>query len=397
MNQTATKKEYVLNLETSKIELHFDKEEYQALTPEEKQLLKRSYLFSGKQKSWVSRSKNNHYSAINTAEKLGFSKGGKVGERLSYTEELEKAAEKAEARAERFEQYSENAASRGEQLQSEFNKLSKDWSWLTQPIIKGHSGSERFGRQKDRVVKRFEKGFDEYRKSDYYKERAERARMTADQTKLKNKTYLNNRIEEVNKRLRQLQGLVVNAENSNNSERVKELVEKMEYEIDKLAFFENCMDELGGVQYNKDNLKKGYLVKIRGHWGEVVKANPKTVQTKSKYCTLELKYPYAEIQDMQIPEDWTEEKKEVVKNPYNVNEIVVAYSIGGDRIIKAFQIVKTTPKTVLIQQIKIEDNKPLQDQFINDEQIRNTPKKDYKNDNVLYYRSWNLYKYNNQA
>lgn len=32
--------------------------------------------------------------------------------------------------------------------------------------------------------------------------------------------------------------------------------------MDKQAFFENCLDEIGGIEYNKENIKPGYLVKI---------------------------------------------------------------------------------------------------------------------------------------
>jgi hypothetical protein len=41
-------KTYVFNKETQKIELHFSKEEYQALSEELKRELKSAYLFSGK-------------------------------------------------------------------------------------------------------------------------------------------------------------------------------------------------------------------------------------------------------------------------------------------------------------------------------------------------------------
>ncbi|MBM7111342.1 DUF3560 domain-containing protein [Brevibacillus laterosporus] len=244
-------KEYVLNRETRKIELHFEKSDYKALTEEEKKELKSFYLWSSKASAWVSRSVKNHYSAIRTAEKLGFSDGGKVGERLTYAEEIERKAKKAEVRAERFEQHAVNAKHRAENLQAGFNEAAKDWSWVTQPIIKGHKGSERFERQKQKLIHRYEKGFSEYRKSNYFKEKAITALQTANMTQLKNKSYLNNRIEECNKNIRALQRKMVIAEERGNEEWKTELLFKMEYELDKLAYMENCMDELGGVEYNK--------------------------------------------------------------------------------------------------------------------------------------------------
>jgi hypothetical protein len=385
-------KEYILNRETGKIELHFSKSEYQALSDEQKAELKRYFLFSGSRSAWVSRSANNHYMAIKTAEKLGFVDGGKVGERLSYAEQLERKAERAEARAERFEQYAENAERRAEAMQSGWREAAKDWSYLTQPNINSSRGRA-FTRQREKLIERYEKGFDEYRKSEYFKEKVITAQATASQAQLKNKTYLYNRIEECNKNIRALEKSIITAEERNNSEWLENLLEKMEYELDKLAFFQNALDELGGVQYNKDNVKPGYLVKIRGSWEVVLKVNAKTVQTKSYYCALELKYPYAEIQDMKIPEGWTEQKN-TIENPFVIGDIVTFTYIGGNRIRKAFQVVKTTDKSVTIQEIKVENNKPIPDEFINDKQERRTVKKSRDGAFVVNYDDYYLYKYN---
>jgi hypothetical protein len=385
-------KKYVLNLETDKIELHFSKSEYQALTNEQKAELKRYFLFSGKLSAWVSRSTNNHYMAIQTATKLGFTDGGKTGERLTFAEELERKAEKAETRAERYEQYAESAERRADNLQAGWKEASKDWSYVTQPVYAGHSGMERFGRQRQKLIDRYEKGFNEYRKSDYFKERAAIAQSTADMTKLKNKSYLNNRIEECNTNIRALERSIITAEERENETWLSSLLDKMEYELDKLAYFENYMDELGGVQYNKDSVKVGYYVKIRGSWEVVLKVNAKTVQTKSNYCALELKYPYAEIQEMKIPEGWAE-KKDITVNPFNVGDIVTHTNVGGNRIIKAFQVVKVTDKSVTIQRIQIETNVPQRDCFTSDKQERRSVKKNRSGQTVVNYDDWYLYKY----
>ena len=170
---------YILNLETNKIELHFSKEEYKILSDNLNSEIKSACLWSNKQGAWVSRSTNNHYSVKRVVEKLNLEDGGKIGQRLSYAEQLEVKTEKAEARAERYEQYSSNADKRAEVLQSDFNKYRKDWSWLTQPIIAGHSGSRAFANHRNKVMARYERGFEEYKKSEYYQERAKTARETA--------------------------------------------------------------------------------------------------------------------------------------------------------------------------------------------------------------------------
>ena len=103
---------------------------------------------------------------------------------------MEVKAEKATARAERYEDYSLNAEQRAKNFQADFNKYRSDWSWLTQPIIEGHSGSQAFGRHKAKVMAKYERGFEEYKKSDYYTERAATARETAGNAKFKDKVYL---------------------------------------------------------------------------------------------------------------------------------------------------------------------------------------------------------------
>ena len=171
-----------------------------ALSEDQKKEIKSKFIFSGKAGAWVSRSKNDHYWALKVAEKLGLENGGKIGERLSYAEELEVKTERAEARVERFEQYSENAEKRGKAMQSDINSMHGDIAFFTQPIISGHSGSQAFGRRREKMFDRYRKGFDEYRKSDYFKDRAETARGTASMAQLKDPVYLHNRIKECQKK-----------------------------------------------------------------------------------------------------------------------------------------------------------------------------------------------------
>lgn len=390
MTENVVAREYVLNRETNKIELRFSKEEYKALPEADKTELKRFFLFSGKASAWVSRSTNNHYSAIRTAEKLGFTDAGKVGERLSYAEQVERKAEKAEARADRFEEYAGNAEKRAEGLQSEFNELRGDWSWITQPNINSSAGRS-FTRQREKIMARYDRGFEEYRKSEYYQDRAATARSTADLTKLQSKRYLNNRIEESKTRLRELERRIVQAEG--REEWLEKLLELMEIEMDKLAFHENCLEEIGGVEWSKDNIKPGYLVKIRGSWDVVIKANPKTVEAKPSVVPYTLKYAYAEIQDMKIPENWTDPSKAKAVNPFSVGDILTASSMDGKRIRKAFQVVKATDKNVMIQEIQITDGAPVANEFISDKQERRAFKERYGSMTVNYDDYTSLHKY----
>lgn len=411
-------KEYINNLETGRIELHFDKTSYNQLTEDQKKVLKSGYLFSRYISAWISRSTRNHYTALRIAEQLGFTEEEKQGQRLSFEEELEIKADKAERRAERYEYKADKAVEKGESFQSEFNEMRKDWSFVTQPIILGHSGSQRFKRYKDKIMDRYKKGFEEYRKSEYFKDRAETSRVTADMKQLKNPIYLSNRIAECNAKIRKLESNIINYEDKiyrieqgeaiTNYKKelltveqyqswIDETLEKMEYEIDKLAYMENCLDEVRQEKkiYTKEDIKLGYLIKLGHGWAEVKRANVKTIT--AEYIEHPLKgFPtqpiYAEIRDIKIPEGWTEESTKI-KNPFKIGEILTRSNISGNSIIDAYQIVKITSKTITIQKIEIKDNEPIKNKFISEKQERKTVKEDRQNNFVVNDGNWYLYKY----
>ena len=323
-------KKYILNRETGKIELHFKKSEYQEMPEEQKRILKSNYLFSRKAEAWVSRAKYpNLYSAKRAAEELGFTEGEKIGERLTYAEQLQRQADRAEARAERYLGYAENAEQRGAELQKELDEHRGDIAFFTQPIIPGHAGSESFTRRRNRIFERFDKGMKEYRKSEYFKERAEIAQATAENVKLKDFGYLNNRIKECNSIIKKLKSNLTYYEKlleslkDPESEQSKsgiytvekvndwqeDMLERLEMQIDRLGFFENCVEELGGYKFSRENIKAGYVIKVK-HCAraKVLKANPKTVLVKSLETDMILTYDYAEIKEIISA---TEEKQKI--------------------------------------------------------------------------------------
>jgi hypothetical protein len=94
---------YIFNLETTKIELHFDKADYDALTDEQRREIKGAYLWSNRGKCWVSRAKEpNLWRAKEVAKKLGFTEEQRAGERLTFAEQLERQAERADERSEKL-------------------------------------------------------------------------------------------------------------------------------------------------------------------------------------------------------------------------------------------------------------------------------------------------------
>lgn len=114
---------YIMNKETQKLELHFDKDDFMALPDALKSEIKSNFLFSRKSGAWVSRAKfPDLYRAEAVAKKLGLDNGGKCGETLTFAEQMERKAEKAEA------------------LQKSINDMQGDVAFFTQPNINSSAG-----------------------------------------------------------------------------------------------------------------------------------------------------------------------------------------------------------------------------------------------------------------
>lgn len=295
-------KQYIFNLETTKIELHFEKSEYNTLTADQKADLKSAFLWSRTGGCWVSRAKEpNLWRAKQIAAKLGFTEEQRQGERLSFSEQVERQAERAERRAERYEQYAENAEHRGAALQQPLNRMHGDIAFFTQPIIAGHAGSQAFARRREKMFAQYEKGFEEYRKSGYFQDRAKTARATADGAKYRDVAYLDRRIKECKKEIRARKKNIVHyeeilaaMENGEKKKRfdgtpisVEEVTGWMEHEfeliekaIDKQVFLEACVDQCGGIQFSKDNIKIGFQVRLNDGFDsevEVIGAGPQNI------------------------------------------------------------------------------------------------------------------------
>ena len=163
--------------------------------------------------------------------------------------------------------------------------------------------------------------------------------------------------------------------------------------MDKQGYMENCLDALGGVAFSQENIKVGYIVKMR-HWGrcEIISAGPVNVGIKildggaSGGCLTE---PYAAIADI-----IAEKEVPKVENPFKEGEILVNTNFGGNRIIKAYQIIKVTATGIKIQAITVEENKPITNRFTGEKPKQKKVVKSKYSDFVgVYDGDWQLYKY----
>lgn len=318
---------YNRNLETGKLEMFFDKSEYLALTDEQKSEIKSNFLFSRRSSAWISRCKfPNLCRAEMIAESLGLENTGEMGEKLTFEEQQERKAARAEARAERYDYKAERAEKTAESLQKPINDMHGDIAFFTQPNIDTSAGRA-FTRRRNRMWESYERGMQEFRKSAYYQERAETARKTAADTKTHDKGFCQRRIDDANRTIRAQKKNIAHYESQlaklDNGEILKswngevlkrESIEKwldhseeiIEDAISKAAYYDALIQEAGGI-IDKDTINKGDYVTV-SHWGKVrvVRKGPKNftfefLEPHMKYADgspMQGKAAYAEIKEV---------------------------------------------------------------------------------------------------
>ncbi len=88
------------------------------------------------------------------------------------------------------------------------------------------------------------------------------------------------------------------------------------------------------------------------------------------------------------------ESKDDIVNPYVKGDILHSTRPGDNSVFRAYQVVKVTKKGVKIQQIAVENGKPIKDKFISDKQSQRRITKSKWSDFVgLYEDGWQLHKY----
>lgn len=362
---------YIINQETGKLELHFEKSTYQALSNDNKTRIKSAFLWGRNSGCWISRCKfPNLYTAQRVAESLNLENAGTTGERLSFAEQMERKAERAEHRAERYEARSDAAEKRGDALQKPINDMHGDIAFFTQPNINS-AGGRAFTRRREKMFAAFERGFEEFKKSAYWQERAETARRTADQAELKDRAFLDRRIRERESDIRKLQKNIEDQERAiarleagetltkwngeaitieAAQENLEYWLDRLEIKLNELGYYQECLEAVGGIQYSRDNVKPGYIVKIRRYGNvEVLSTGPKNFKAKDYGWPMQ----YAEI--VEIVEEKKPERK---AHPFTVGSEFTCHrwnhAIRDTEKITA-RIIRATDKSVTLQ---IGDEKP---------------------------------------
>lgn len=361
---------YIENKETGKLELHFGKESYMSLTEDQKRDIKSNFLFSRYNQAWISRCKfPNLFRAEEVAKSIGLENAGTTGDKLTFEEQQERKNERAEARADRYESKAERANQRGNDLQKPINDMHGDISFFTQPNINSASGRA-FTRRRESMWRSFEKGMEEFRKSEYYKEKAKAVRRSTNTPTI---DFCQRRIDEANSSIRKLNkniseyegylkqlesgeteikneyGWTVNVNQESIEKNIERWEEIREDELSKIAYYDNLIQEQGGINFSKENIKPGYIVKLRSHWKGivlVVSTGPKNFKYRDVSGSgFELSASYSEI--IKVVEA---KENDEPAHPFKVGETFKITEWNGNEFVeKEYSITKITPEKVTVK------------------------------------------------
>jgi len=307
---------FILNRATGKLEAHFEKAAYDALTEAQKKDLKSNFLWGRNSGCWISRAKwPGTGCAARCAAALGLQDAGETGERTSFAEQMERKAARAERRAERYENRADAHATRADHLQAPINHMHGDIAFFTQPNI-GTSAGRAFTRRREKMLESFEKGFEEFNKSEYWRDRAQTARRAADQKELRDRAFLDRRIRERESDIRKLQKNVQGYEDmlktaegeraETISAQLERWLDMLEAKLDELGYYQDCLDAVGGIPFSRETIKPGYTVEVQRYGvGKVLSTGPKNFTFGSVFP---LKMQYAEIIRVVDPAPAPEEK-----------------------------------------------------------------------------------------
>jgi|GEM_PF-863166 len=301
---------FIHNLETEKLNIHTTKEFYRGLSDEKKKVIKNFCLWSRSGNCWVSKGKaDNCYYLAKGLLDLGFENRGKNGERISFSEKVERQQERAENKADRADERAIKADHNGDALYARAKGMA-DHIPFGQPILVGHHSEKRDRNFRNQIHNTFGKAFSEMDKAKYYTEKAAGLRATASGAIYSNPAYLGRRIAEAETELRRF-NRSLNGQSSVNSPkreiseaRREYLNDKIAVKTDELDFYKHCLETCGIKIFTKEDLKGVKFIKIRNSWREILKLNRLTVSVynelfpdRNTQARWAQKYEYSEIME----------------------------------------------------------------------------------------------------
>lgn len=146
---------------------------------------------------------------------------------------------------------------------------------LGQPILLGHHSQRRHERDLERISRGMERAVAERSRAKDARAGAARARAVAQGAE--SVITIGNRIERAQTEIRRTNRLLESAGGTYRDQLLRqldELLDNLEHDQTKLA-------AAGGVPYNRDTVRTGDFVQVRGDWYPVTRSNAKTVTVPS--------------------------------------------------------------------------------------------------------------------
>ncbi|MBO8189905.1 DUF3560 domain-containing protein [Streptomyces spirodelae] len=201
--------------------------------------------------------------------------------RRSYAEAEAERIERAQARAERYDEYAGNAASRAEGAHRSADAISE---YMTgEPIKVGHHSERRHRRDVERMDNHMRRGIEESRKASYWADRAVAAEHFEAFRRDPNRTL--RRLEKLRKELRDIEKWqrgepACGFTRSTTPEGLATLATERDVVLEKIAFEEAVIAEAearGFKVWGPGDFTKGDFVNSGGTWREVLRVNKKSV------------------------------------------------------------------------------------------------------------------------
>lgn len=246
-----TENYYLANLETGKLNIYTTKDFYDNLPEQEKKKIRDFCLWSRYLECWISKGKAENCDYLKSKlRKMGFEDRGSTGEKLSFEQKVSAEQKKAEIRVEKAEHRAEKAEKKSEQLYGRAQRMASAIPF-GQPILVGHHSEKRDRNHRGKIHNAFGKAYKEQDKAEYYRDKAATTKQTAEGEKYCNSKYLPSRIKGCEKYIRLFERrlkekLYPRSPEKEISAKSKTFYEaKLDEEKEKLAFYNNCRDDIG--------------------------------------------------------------------------------------------------------------------------------------------------------
>lgn len=284
--------EWRKNLEHEGIEIEFQGKPAQDVISA---LKSNGFRWARFNKVWYSKG---HQYQIDLANQLA-EYGGEVGKALTFEEKMDAKEALAETRSERYETYSENASKRSDKLLKTASDMA-DIIPLGQPILVGHHSEGRDRRYRSRIQSKFEKGFKESDKADYFSRKSKAA------SEFKDRTF---NLSTTLRRLDKLRASIRSIDRRDDTHIVSADLDKLRFQkglqderceyisreflqydqalvdkiLEEVEYWERIVDihKADGMKvFSPGDFQKGDIIMVRGTLAKISRVNPKTLSVE---------------------------------------------------------------------------------------------------------------------